>query len=145
MKIAIIQNGAVVSVGEHRDLFPNTSFAGDIPANDWLTENSCMPVIDVKPFNVRLEKLEVVEPYIEGNSVFTVSVQQQTQDELITSAEAKASMTRAERNKKLSATDWTQINDAPVDKSAWAAYRQSLRDVPSQAGFPWDVTWPVEP
>lgn len=52
---------------------------------------------------------------------------------------------RAARDKLLKNSDWTQLNDAPVDKSAWATYRQALRDIPSQSGFPTNVTWPVEP
>lgn len=52
---------------------------------------------------------------------------------------------RADRTARLAACDWTQLADAPVDAAAWAAYRQDLRDVPSQAGFPWEVVWPVAP
>lgn len=52
---------------------------------------------------------------------------------------------RTERNAKLTQSDWTQVADAPVDKAAWATYRQALRDIPSQAGFPNEVVWPVEP
>ena len=52
---------------------------------------------------------------------------------------------RAERNAKLSATDWTQAADAPVDQAAWAAYRQALRGISGQEGFPWTITWPVKP
>lgn len=56
-----------------------------------------------------------------------------------------ASALRTERNAKLTESDWTQVADAPVDKAAWATYRQALRDIPSQAGFPNEVVWPVEP
>lgn len=49
------------------------------------------------------------------------------------------------RDSKLSSSDWTQVADAPVDQAAWATYRQALRDVPQQAGFPFSVTWPQEP
>lgn len=52
---------------------------------------------------------------------------------------------RIDRNQRLSICDWTQLADAPVDKAAWAAYRQSLRDITKQAGFPWAVTWPQQP
>lgn len=52
---------------------------------------------------------------------------------------------RTERDIKLTESDWTQVADAPVDKAAWATYRQALRDIPSQAGFPNEVVWPVEP
>ena len=52
---------------------------------------------------------------------------------------------REQRNQKLKDSDWTQVEDAPVDKAAWAAHRQALRDIPSQEGFPWTVTWPEAP
>jgi hypothetical protein len=52
---------------------------------------------------------------------------------------------RAERDAKLKESDWTQLSDAPVDKEAWAVYRQALRDVPQQEGFPHSVTWPEQP
>lgn len=52
---------------------------------------------------------------------------------------------RGERDSKLRSCDWTQVSDAPVDQEAWAIYRQALRDIPSQEGFPTEVTWPVEP
>jgi hypothetical protein len=52
---------------------------------------------------------------------------------------------RRKRNRLLSSSDWTQLTDAPVDKAAWASYRQALRDVPQQTGFPQDVDWPVKP
>ena len=57
----------------------------------------------------------------------------------------QATNVRAERDRLLAQSDWTQIADAPVDSTVWSVYRQSLRDVPSQAGFPWEVTWPTQP
>jgi len=56
-----------------------------------------------------------------------------------------ADAARAERDRLLAACDWTQVADAPVDASAWAAYRQALRDVPQQSGFPENIVWPVSP
>jgi hypothetical protein len=58
---------------------------------------------------------------------------------------AQAKSVRDQRNTKLSESDWTQVADAPVDKATWAAYRQSLRDISKQVGFPWDITWPTQP
>lgn len=52
---------------------------------------------------------------------------------------------RSHRDSLLTASDWTQVADAPVDKDAWATYRQALRDVSSQEGFPWAVEWPTQP
>lgn len=52
---------------------------------------------------------------------------------------------RAQRDQLLADTDWTQVADAPVVQLDWATYRQALRDIPQQAGFPENVTWPEEP
>ena len=58
----------------------------------------------------------------------------------------KAVEVRAERNKKLASTDWTQTADVPqAVKDSYVTYRQALRDVTTQTGFPWTITWPDEP
>ena len=58
----------------------------------------------------------------------------------------KAAEVRAERNAKLAVTDWTQTFDTPqATKDKYSTYRQALRDVPSQAGFPWTIEWPEQP
>jgi len=57
----------------------------------------------------------------------------------------RAETMRTERNDKLKDCDWTQISDSTADKTAWATYRQALRDVPTQEGFPWTITWPDAP
>lgn len=56
-----------------------------------------------------------------------------------------AASIRKERDQLLAACDWTQVADAPVDQAAWATYRQALRDITAQAGFPDNITWPVNP
>jgi len=55
--------------------------------------------------------------------------------------------TRKERNRLLSATDWTQVGDSTHSgsKSDWLAYRTALRDITKQEGFPGSVTWPTPP
>lgn len=52
---------------------------------------------------------------------------------------------RSRRDAMLSACDWTQVPDAPVDHAAWAAYRQQLRDLPSVVDDPLNVLWPETP
>lgn len=59
--------------------------------------------------------------------------------------EQKWEQIRLWRNSELNQTDWTQLPDSPVDKAAWAAYRQSLRDLPSQGGKAEAVSIPVKP
>ena len=59
---------------------------------------------------------------------------------------ARAESVRAERDRRLSACDWTQLPDVPQSTAAvWLVYRQALRDMTSQAGFPGAVVWPTEP
>ena len=55
---------------------------------------------------------------------------------------------RAKRDRLLKESDWTQYPDSPLNveqKQEWAIYRQALRDIPSQAGFPTDVQFPAAP
>ena len=62
--------------------------------------------------------------------------------------EILSAIQRQNRNNLLAASDWTELPSCglpDVKKQAWAPYRQALRDVPQQAGFPWEVTWPVKP
>ena len=57
----------------------------------------------------------------------------------------QAKNVRQQRTEKLKDCDWTQLADSTADKAAWATYRQALRDITTQAGFPWTVDWPVAP
>jgi hypothetical protein len=52
---------------------------------------------------------------------------------------------RPERNKRLQESDWTQVNDAPVNQVDWADYRQQLRDLPSNTEDPNNLDWPTRP
>jgi len=55
---------------------------------------------------------------------------------------------RTQRDTLLDKTDRTQIPDVPMTENSRAAfrvYRQALRDIPEQPGFPFDVEWPTEP
>jgi hypothetical protein len=57
------------------------------------------------------------------------------------------SMLRTRRNALLAGCDYTQVPDAPtwVDRAAWAAYRQQLRDLPASTTDPTNPVWPAEP
>jgi hypothetical protein len=53
---------------------------------------------------------------------------------------------KRKRNQLLSSTDWTQNADIlQATKDKWAPYRQALRDVPQQSGFPHNIVWPTPP
>jgi hypothetical protein len=55
---------------------------------------------------------------------------------------------RAQRNTRLVECDWTQLSDSPLseqDKTAWADYRNQLRDLPQNTVDPDEISWPVKP
>lgn len=57
----------------------------------------------------------------------------------------KSLLARKQRDLLLKESDWTQVPDAPVDADAWKVYRQALRDITNQAGFPDKIDWPIKP
>lgn len=53
---------------------------------------------------------------------------------------------KIKRDTLLNNTDWTQLPDVPEEtKQKWSVYRQALRDITKQEGYPNTVTWPTEP
>lgn len=56
------------------------------------------------------------------------------------------SAARMRRAALFSESDWTQLPDVPsATKAAWAIYRQALRDITLQAGYPQSIVWPAPP
>jgi hypothetical protein len=68
-----------------------------------------------------------------------------TAEEIAAAVESTSNSVRSIRNSLLAESDWTQVADATADKVAWAAYRQALRDITTQASFPHSVNWPTKP
>ena len=139
--------GAVITDSEFRSEFPNTSFPQPLTPD----------VIDDFGFDPVLEGPQptLVPPYqyaqrdgvVEVNGQwFTHYIAVTPDDEQKAAMDAEqAKRVRDDRNKRLADCDWTQLPDAPVDRDVWAAYRQDLRDVSLQPGFPWNVEWPLPP
>lgn len=62
------------------------------------------------------------------------------------SVEKTAKLQREQRDFLLERTDWCMASDVPQEtKDRWLPYRQALRDVPQQTGFPENIIWPVSP
>lgn len=130
---------------------PSTSFpAGGLsPAS--LAKWDMFPVhfSPAPEVNPAVEKLAELYPLFDGSSwIQQWAVEPLTQAEIDYGFATKADAVRADRNTRLAACDWTQVDDAPFDntaKATWATYRQALRDVSSQPGFPWEVVWPESP
>jgi hypothetical protein len=60
----------------------------------------------------------------------------------------QAKSVRQSRDDKLKETDWVVIKNLELNANipgVWEVYRQALRDIPTQEGFPWTITWPVKP
>ena len=147
-----IQNNTVVqypyTLQQMRQDYADTSFPKNISValresfGVFDVEYEVSPVIDTITQRV---VTSTIPQLIDGRWILTKTVEQLTPEQIEIATENKAVQVRSERAKKLTASDWTQINDAPVDKAAWATYRQALRDISTQANFPWAVAWPEKP
>tara|TARA_R110002072_G_scaffold24912_2_gene84030 strand:+ start:319 stop:771 length:453 start_codon:yes stop_codon:yes gene_type:complete len=82
---------------------------------------------------------------VDGQWTYEYTVRNKTSEVLAAEVDSVTASARATRNDLLSSSDWTQVSDAPANKSAWASYRVLLRNVPAQSGFPDEITWPDAP
>ena len=92
-----------------------------------------------------IDGVEMSVPADAGNRHYAAMLEQGITPTAYVEPPITAGQVRAERDALLAACDWTQVADAPVNPAAWAVYRQALRDVTTQAGFPLNVTWPEPP
>ena len=126
--------------------FPQISFANPINNNALPDGVVQVSVGAVPQYNPSIQKLVLGDPeLVNGQWVQQYSIVDLTIVELEDRNTVQAEFIRTERNNRLKDSDWTQVADAPVNQSAWAEYRQSLRDVTTQAGFPWTIEWPTQP
>lgn len=125
---------------------PNVSFPETIP-NSTLSEYGVFPVsfADAPTVDYTKNVTEDTPKLINGQWTQVWEVTPASNEEIQERTDSQAAVVRDKRNFKLSECDWTQLPDSPVDKAAWAEYRQELRDVTNQGGFPWEVIWPTQP
>lgn len=134
----------------------------DVEPTQWDADNYCyarrLTEEQVEHFGVHKKQI-VTPPYhepatqsldegpallIDGVWTQNYIVTDLSADESAAKVGAQWNVIRAERNKLLVESDWTQLPDAPVDAAAWATYRQALRDVTTQAN-PFAIVWPQGP
>ena len=158
MQIAKIKDNKVEAVGEHKALFPNTSFPASGPPADWMTQNSVMPVTTFRSYNARTEKRTSVDPYIERGVVYHHKKEALDDSQKAAAQPARdnatAEATRAVRDMRLAETDWMANSDVTMT-DAWKTYRQALRDITKHSNWPnlkmpapdgsGDNDWPVKP
>ena len=153
MEIRNRETGAVTTISQFKASYPNTSFPKQI-TDDILVSYGYDPVLDGTPATVEApygvstrDGVEQIDGqwftrFIAG-PVFTDS-SEETAYRARVDADA-AERARSERNTKLANSDWTQLADSSADATAWATYRQALRDLPSTDGWPHNITWPTKP
>lgn len=149
-----ITNGQVekypYSLGHLRKDHPNVSFprsmSDEVLASYGVFRVTEMPAPDFSP---RTHKLVAQAPsLVNGTWVVTQLPVAKTQTEIDNDDAVMASQVRVDRDSRLAETDWRVIKHLELNENipgVWEVYRQALRDVPAQAGFPWEVNWPVEP
>jgi hypothetical protein len=151
--------GAVITESQFRSDNRNTSFPQVLTAEiidsfgyDPVLEGPQATIIPPYQYSQRdgVEEINgqwftkyIAGPVFTDNEDATAEEQEAAYRQRIDDEQAK--VVRDDRNKRLADCDWTQLPDSPADHEAWAAYRQDLRDVTAQVGFPWDITWPEQP
>lgn len=146
MRIRIRESGAVMYESEFRAYFPHTSMPS--PLTEAIINSMGGDVVfegpQASPTRYQVAFADGVEQ-INGKWYTKHSVTDMDDEAKAALDTAQAEAVRKQRNEKLSACDWTQVEDSTADKTAWAEYRTALRNVPSQAGFPWTIEWPDAP
>lgn len=131
-------------VGHYKEMFPNVSFPASGPSDAFLAANDAVKISMFRPHDRATQKLVPCDPVVEDGFAYVVEVANKTQAEIAADTASKAANVRAERDRRLAATDWRFRSDMNPSQE-WIDYCQDLRDVPEQAGFPHNVTWPTDP
>ena len=145
MFIAILTNP--ITVGDYRELFPNTSFTANGPSDEFLAANNAKKVNLFKTHDRLTQKLVPCGPYDDGEFVCLAQAENLTAEEIQSAKDSAMAQLRATRNALLVACDWTQIADCTIaKKTEWATYRQTLRDFPATVSDARaTITWPHNP
>lgn len=134
------------TISQLRSAYPNVSFPLVITSADVIDFGLVEVAVVTPPAIDHTQNLtRGVEKLPDGSYAETWTVTDASAEEIADRTESESQSVRYIRNEALKNSDWTQLPDSPVDSVAWAAYRQDLRDIPQQVGFPWTVTWPTEP
>jgi hypothetical protein len=126
---------------------PRTSFSSTI-SDETLSDYGVVDVFIVNQPQIDYTKNITQKPPVfnaeENRWETSWEVTDASEEEIQRRTGQEAERVRAERNNLLSQTDWRYRRDQTTTPE-WDSYCQALRDVPSQAGFPWTIEWPVAP
>jgi hypothetical protein len=124
------------------DVFPSGIYGHNSNNLEFIKSQGYYVVSAYKSYDKSTQKLVSAAPHIEDGMCYVVEVVDLTEEDLTQRAETQWQVIRNQRNQLLKDSDWTQLADAPVDKSVWATYRQSLRDITQQSD-PFNIVWPT--
>ena len=127
MFIAKVENGQVGEIIDFRTYFGKT----DSVTDEQLVTQGFVRVNLFRPHDRLTQKLVPATPVLEDGWVYKVAVAEMTAEEIQSAKDSAMAQLRGQRNTLLAACDWTQIADSTADKTAWASYRQQLRDLPA--------------
>ena len=147
MQIRIRETGAVMYESEFRALHPNTSMP-QLLTEATLKSFDAEVVFEgpqAQPTRYQVAYRNGVE-LVDGKWYTKYSVSDMTAEAKTALDASQAKSMRNQRDRLIAETDWTQGKDIADSVSAkYTTYRQALRDVPAQSGFPWTVQWPTQP
>lgn len=101
--------------------------------------------MEFKTQNIEEARAEATLQYLRGK---LPGVLRQRYDDAVAAEniEEAAETARAYRNALLDESDAMMVSDRPnVNEQEWRTYRQELRDITLQEGFPMDIEFPVKP
>lgn len=165
MELRVRETGQVITDREFRSLYPNTSFP-KVLTIDILDSFGVDPILEgpqattTSPYEISVrqgvEEIDgkwftkyVVGPiftdYVDVEGVAHTKEEQEIEYRTRIDNQVADSV-RTQRNKLLQESDWTQSRDIVLNNdSDWISYRQELRDITLQEGFPHNITWPAKP
>jgi hypothetical protein len=140
------------TVGQLKAENPYVGFPRELPAdvlaqyNVFAVSFEAAPVIDdrTQSRNPSAEPTRAVD----GSWALGWVVTDKSPEEIAFYDDAKSKSIRLQRNRLLSETDWIVIMHTELGTNipaVWELYRQALRDITSQGGFPYTVEWPTKP
>lgn len=141
----IKSSGEVKTQGEIRQMYPNTSFPKTW-SNELVAELGLEVVFETPAPSTTVYQTAFKDgvEQVDGKWVWKWSINEMDDDAKAAKDAEVAKNVRTTRDAKLKETDWTALSDVTMSADM-TAYRQALRDVPAQAGFPHNVTWPSKP
>lgn len=154
MELRVRETSQVITDSELRSLHPNTSFP-QVLTSDILESFGVDPILEgpqaitIPPYEISVRQgvEEINSQWFTKYVVGPIFDTEEQEVEYKVGIDNKAAENvRTQRDKLLQETDWTQNRDVTLSNDIeWVAYRQELRDITLQEGFPHNITWPEKP